>query len=58
MVGSCNPMTHLLHHHQIYLEITESVPLKYNDVCHGILKEIRSGGVKLAVDDLGSGFQP
>ena len=30
------------HHHQIYLEITESVPLKYNDVCHGILKEIRS----------------
>lgn len=44
------------HHHQIYLEITESVPLKYNDVCHGILKEIRSGGVKLAVDDLGSGY--
>ena len=44
------------HGHQIYLEITESVPLKYNEMCHSILKEIRSRGVKLAVDDLGSGY--
>ena len=44
------------HQHQIYLEITESVPLKYNEMCHSILQEIRSRGVKLAVDDLGSGY--
>ena len=44
------------HHHQVYLEITESVPLRYSDVCTSVLKEIRKHGVKLAVDDLGSGY--
>ena len=42
--------------HQVYLEIAESVPLRYSDVCHSILKEIRNRGPKLAVDDLGSGY--
>jgi len=42
--------------HQVYLEIAESVPLRYADVCHSILKEIRNRGAKLAVDDLGSGY--
>ena len=32
------------------------MPLKYNEMCHSILQEIRSRGVKLAVDDLGSGY--
>jgi EAL domain-containing protein (putative c-di-GMP-specific phosphodiesterase class I) len=40
----------------VYLEITESVPLTHFDLCHGILAEVRSRGVKLAVDDLGSGY--
>ena len=39
-----------------FLEITESVPLKYSDICHSILREIRSHGIRLAVDDLGSGY--
>ena len=43
------------HHHQIYLEITESVPLKYNDVCHGILKEIRAAALSLQSMTWGQG---
>ena len=44
------------HNEEVFLEITESVPLHYYDHCHGVLAEARSKGVKLAVDDLGSGF--
>ncbi|MFH1811716.1 MAG: EAL domain-containing protein [Pseudomonadota bacterium] len=40
----------------VYLEITESVPLTHFDLCHSILAEVRARGVKLAVDDLGSGY--
>lgn len=41
---------------RIFLEITESVPMRYSDICHSILREIRSHGIRLAVDDLGSGY--
>lgn len=44
------------HEHDIYLEITESVPLSHESYCHGILREIRDKGIKLAVDDLGAGY--
>jgi EAL domain-containing protein (putative c-di-GMP-specific phosphodiesterase class I) len=44
------------HDHAVYLEITESVPLSHFRMCHGVLEEIRSKGVFLAVDDLGAGY--
>ncbi len=44
------------HDHAVYLEITESVPLSHFQLCHSVLKEIRSKGVLLAVDDLGAGY--
>lgn len=44
------------HEHPVYLEITESVPLSHEAYCHGILREIRDKGIRLAVDDLGAGY--
>jgi EAL domain-containing protein (putative c-di-GMP-specific phosphodiesterase class I) len=44
------------HEHAIYLEITESVPLTHFKFCHGVLREVRGRGAKLAVDDLGAGY--
>ena len=44
------------HDHAVFLEITESVPLSHFRMCHGVLEEIRSKGVFLAVDDLGAGY--
>lgn len=44
------------HEEEIYLEITESVPLSHFELCESILKEVRSKGVYLAVDDLGAGY--
>lgn len=44
-----------LHDHDIFLEITESVPLTYFRYCHSVLREVRSKGIKVAVDDLGAG---
>lgn len=40
----------------IFIEITESVPLTHFDLCHSILKEMRTRDIKLAVDDLGAGY--
>lgn len=44
------------HEHQVFLEVTEAVPLSHFEQCHSVLKEIRSKGVKLAIDDLGAGY--
>src|SRR5690606_19909865 len=44
------------HNEEVYLEITESVPIHFFEQCHSVLAEARSKGVKLAVDDLGAGF--
>lgn len=45
------------HDHDVYLEITESVPLSHFDLCKSILTEVRErGGVHLVVDDLGAGY--
>ncbi len=44
------------HDHSVYLEITESVPLTHYRWCHSVLREIRSKGVLLAIDDLGAGY--
>jgi EAL domain-containing protein (putative c-di-GMP-specific phosphodiesterase class I) len=44
------------HSGNVYLEITESVPLSHFRLCRSILGEVRSKGISLAVDDLGAGF--
>jgi EAL domain-containing protein (putative c-di-GMP-specific phosphodiesterase class I) len=46
-----------MHDHEVYLEITESVPLTHFELCMSVLREIRArGGVHLVVDDLGAGY--
>jgi EAL domain-containing protein (putative c-di-GMP-specific phosphodiesterase class I) len=44
------------HDHDIYLEITESVPHSHYRYCHAVLGEVRRRGVRVAVDDLGAGY--
>jgi len=44
------------HEGEIHVEITESVPLSHYHYCHSILAEIRSRGMRIAVDDLGAGY--
>ncbi|MEM9070299.1 MAG: EAL domain-containing protein [Myxococcota bacterium] len=44
------------HYHAVYLELTESVPLSHFALCHSVLREIRSKGVHIAIDDLGAGY--
>lgn len=45
------------HDHDVFLEITESVPFSHYSLCVSVLSEIRMRGqIKLVIDDLGSGF--
>jgi EAL domain-containing protein (putative c-di-GMP-specific phosphodiesterase class I) len=44
------------HDGDIFLEITESVPLTHYRYCHSVLGEMRAKGLKVAVDDLGAGY--
>ncbi len=44
------------HDDDVYLEITESVPLSHFALCQSILEEVRGRGVYLVVDDLGAGY--
>jgi EAL domain-containing protein (putative c-di-GMP-specific phosphodiesterase class I) len=45
------------HEHDVFLEVTESVPLTHYELCQSVLKEVRvRGGVHLVVDDLGAGY--
>jgi EAL domain-containing protein (putative c-di-GMP-specific phosphodiesterase class I) len=45
------------HDDDIFLEITESVPLSQFELCMTVLREVRSrGAVHLVVDDLGAGY--
>jgi len=45
------------HTHDVYLEITESVPFSHFDQCISVLEEIKSRGrVQLVIDDLGAGY--
>lgn len=44
------------HHSDVYLEITESAPLRYFEQCSHVLSELRKKGVRLAIDDFGAGF--
>src|SRR5262249_7212908 len=44
------------HSEDVYLEITEGVPLSHFRLCQTILHEVRGRGVYLVVDDLGAGY--
>ena len=44
------------HTEDVYLEITEGVPLSHFHLCQSILREVRGRGVYLVVDDLGAGY--
>ena len=51
------PRDPIFHHaHDVYLEITESVPLSHFALCQTIFNEVRGRGVSMVVDDLGAGF--
>ncbi|MBN2196345.1 MAG: EAL domain-containing protein [Polyangiaceae bacterium] len=55
LVRPDDPM--FFHDHDVFLEITESVPLLHFDRCIQVLRELRvRGGVHLVVDDLGAGY--
>lgn len=45
------------HDSDVFLEITESVPLTHFDLCLSVLREVRDRGrLHLVVDDLGAGY--
>lgn len=44
------------HDLDVYLEITEGVPLSHFHLCQTILSEVRDRGIYLVVDDLGAGY--
>jgi EAL domain-containing protein (putative c-di-GMP-specific phosphodiesterase class I) len=44
------------HSEDVYLEITEGVPLSHFRLCQNMLAEVRGRGVHLVVDDLGAGY--
>lgn len=44
------------HSEDVYLEITEAVPLSHFRLCKDMLNEVRGRGVHLVVDDLGAGY--
>jgi EAL domain-containing protein (putative c-di-GMP-specific phosphodiesterase class I) len=45
------------HDHDVFIEVTESVPLTHFELCLNVLRELRArGGVHLVVDDLGAGY--
>jgi EAL domain-containing protein (putative c-di-GMP-specific phosphodiesterase class I) len=44
------------HTEDVYLEITEAVPLSHFRLCKDMLLEVRGRGVHLVVDDLGAGY--
>jgi EAL domain-containing protein (putative c-di-GMP-specific phosphodiesterase class I) len=44
------------HNHDVFLEITEGVPLSHFELCKSILTEVRGRGIYLVVDDLGAGY--
>jgi EAL domain-containing protein (putative c-di-GMP-specific phosphodiesterase class I) len=44
------------HDEDMYLEITEGVPLTHFALCKQILREVRGRGIYLVVDDLGAGY--
>jgi EAL domain-containing protein (putative c-di-GMP-specific phosphodiesterase class I) len=54
LVRPDDPVFH--HEPEVYLEVTESVPLSHFQLVGSVLREVRGRGVYLAVDDLGAGY--
>ncbi|MBI5533581.1 MAG: EAL domain-containing protein [Deltaproteobacteria bacterium] len=45
------------HDHEVYVELTEAVPVADVDRCSAVLKELRArAGIKVAIDDFGAGY--
>ncbi len=45
------------HDHDVYVEVTESVPLTHTDLCMSVIREVCSRGpIYPVVDDLGAGY--
>lgn len=44
------------HDHDVYLEITEGVPITHFALCKQILNDVSGRGIYLVVDDLGAGY--
>jgi EAL domain-containing protein (putative c-di-GMP-specific phosphodiesterase class I) len=45
------------HDQDVFIEITEAVPMQHFDLCLRVVRELRQrGGVHLVVDDLGAGY--
>ena len=44
------------HGYQVFVEVTENVPVSRFQQCLNVLEELRGKGVLVAIDDLGSGF--
>jgi EAL domain-containing protein (putative c-di-GMP-specific phosphodiesterase class I) len=45
------------HDHDVYLEVTESVPLTHFELCLSVITDIRKrSNIQLVVDDLGAGY--
>ncbi len=45
------------HDDEVFIEVTESVPMTHFDLCMGVCRELGSrGSVHLVVDDLGAGY--
>jgi EAL domain-containing protein (putative c-di-GMP-specific phosphodiesterase class I) len=44
------------HDRDVFIEITEGVPLSHFALCQQILREVRGRGIYLVVDDLGAGY--
>ena len=55
LVQPDDPM--FFHDHDVFLEITESVPMTHFDLCYDVINDVRSrGNFQLVVDDLGAGY--
>lgn len=44
------------HGHEVFIEITESVPVSHVARCAAVLAELRARGIVIVVDDLGAGY--
>lgn len=54
LVDPADPM--YTHEAGVYLEITESVPVQYYELCHDVITRVRAHGLNIAIDDFGSGY--
>jgi EAL domain-containing protein (putative c-di-GMP-specific phosphodiesterase class I) len=45
------------HDAEVFIEVTEEVPMRHFDLCLSVIRELRHrGGIHLVIDDLGAGY--